>query len=108
MVLKPGQKVVVVDDLISTGGSVLNAVRAIDNTGAQVVGVVAVFTYQLQAAEQNFLANDLKYFAVTDYTTLIEEAKASNQISTDHLKSLQQWRQDPVKWSNDHKLNAVG
>ncbi len=107
-VLKPGQKVVVIDDLISTGGSVLNAVRAINNTGAQVIGVVAVFTYQLQAAEQNFLANDLKYYAVTDYTTLIKEAQATDQISADHLKSLQQWREDPMKWSKKHSLNTVG
>ncbi len=102
-VLKPGQKVVVIDDLISTGGSVLNAVRAVNNTGAQVIGVVAIFTYQLQAAEQNFLANDLKYYTVTDYTTLIQEAKQNDLISADHLKSLQEWREDPMKWSNDHR-----
>lgn len=101
-VLKKGQKVVVIDDLISTGGSVLNAVRAINNTGAQVIGVVAVFTYQLQAAEQNFLANNLKYYSVTDYSTLIQTAKENNLISTDHLKSLQQWRTDPVQWSKEH------
>ncbi len=102
-VLKPGQKVVVIDDLISTGGSVLNAVRAVNNTGAQVIGVVAIFTYQLQAAEQNFLANNLKYYTVTDYTTLIQEAKQNDLISADHLKSLQEWREDPMKWSNDHR-----
>lgn len=102
-VLKLGQKVVVIDDLISTGGSVLNAVRAVNNTGAQVIGVVAIFTYQLQAAEQNFLANDLKYYTVTDYTTLIQEAKQNDLISADHLKSLQEWREDPMKWSNDHR-----
>lgn len=107
-VLKPGQKVVVVDDLISTGGSVLNAVRAVNNTGAQVIGVVAVFTYQLQAAEQNFLANGLKYYAVTNYTTLIKVAEKTGQISTDHLKSLQQWREDPIKWSNDHQTSTAG
>ena len=73
-----------------------------------MIGVVAVFTYQLQAAEQNFLANDLKYFAVTDYSTLIAEAKANHQISADHLKSLQLWRENPVKWSDDHKFNAAG
>ncbi|WP_373842131.1 orotate phosphoribosyltransferase [Limosilactobacillus sp.] len=102
-VLKLGQKVVVIDDLISTGGSVLNAVRAVNNTGAQVIGVVAIFTYQLQAAEQNFLANNLKYYTVTDYTTLIQEAKQNDLISADHLKSLQEWREDPMKWSNDHR-----
>lgn len=100
-VLKEGQKVVVIDDLISTGGSVLNAVRAVNNAGGKVIGVVSVFTYDLPAAEQNFMANGLKYYSVTDYMTLIKVAKENNQISTDHLKSLQEWRKDPLSWSKE-------
>lgn len=102
-VLKEGQKVVVIDDLISTGGSVLNAVRAVNNAGGKVVGVVFVFTYGLPAAEQNFLANGLKYYAVTDYLTLIQVAKENDEISAEHLKSLQEWRKDPIQWSKDHE-----
>ncbi len=98
-VLKEGQKVVVIDDLISTGGSVLNAVQAVNNAGGKVIGVVSVFTYDLPAAEQNFMANGLKYYSVTDYMTLIKVAKENNQISADHLKSLQEWRKDPLSWS---------
>lgn len=98
-VLKEGQKVVVIDDLISTGGSVLNAVRVVNNAGGKVIGVVSVFTYDLPAAEQNFMANGLKYYSVTDYMTLIKVAKENNQISADHLKSLQEWRKDPLSWS---------
>lgn len=100
-ILKEGQKVVVIDDLISTGGSVLNAVRAVNNAGGKVIGVVSVFTYDLPAAEQNFMANGLKYYSVTDYMTLIKVAKENNQISTDHLKSLQEWRKDPLSWSKE-------
>ena len=100
-VLKEGQKVVVIDDLISTGGSVLNAVRAVNNAGGKVIGVVSVFTYDLPAAEQNFMANGLKYYSVTDYMTLIKVAKENNQISTDHLKSLQEWQKDPLSWSKE-------
>ena len=100
-VLKEGQKVVVIDDLISTGGSVLNAVRAVNNAGGKVIGVVSVFTYDLPAAEQNFMANGLKYYSVTDYMTLIKVAKENNQISVDHLKSLQEWRKDPLSWSKE-------
>lgn len=100
-VLKEGQKVVVIDDLISTGGSVLNAVRAVNNAGGKVIGVVSVFTYDLPAAEQNFMANGLKYYSVTDYMTLIKVAKENNQISTDHLKSLHEWRKDPLSWSKE-------
>lgn len=102
-VLKEGQKVVVIDDLISTGGSVLNAVRAVNNAGDKVIGVVSVFTYNLPAAEQNFMANGLKYYSVTDYMTLIKVAKENNQISADHLKSLQQWRKDPLSWSKEQE-----
>ena len=100
-ILKEGQKVVVIDDLISTGGSVLNAVRAVNNSGGKVIGVVSVFTYDLPAAEQNFMANGLKYYSVTDYMTLIKVAKENNQISADHLKSLQEWRKDPLSWSKE-------
>ncbi len=106
-VLHEGEKVVVIDDLISTGGSVLNAVHAVENEGAEVIGVVSIFTYQLQAAEQNFLSNDLQYFSVTNYTTLINLAKETGLISADHLKSLQQWREDPMKWSNNQQLQAI-
>ena len=101
-VLKEGQKVVVIDDLISTGGSVLNAVRAVNNAGGKVIGVVSVFTYDLPAAEQNFMANGLKYYSVTDYMTLIKVAKENDQISVDHLKSLQEWRKDPLSWSKEY------
>lgn len=100
-VLKEGQKVVVIDDLISTGGSVLNAVRAVNNAGGKVIGVVSVFTYDLPVADQNFMANGLKYYSVTDYMTLIKVAKENNQISADHLKSLQEWRKDPLSWSKE-------
>lgn len=100
--LKEGQRVVVIDDLISTGGSVLNAVRAVNNAGGKVVGVIAAFTYGLSAATQNFMANGLKYYAVTDYMTLINVAKEANEISDEHLKSLQEWRNDPLRWSKQH------
>lgn len=98
-VLKEGQQVVVIDDLISTGGSVLNAVRAVENAGGKVLGVVSVFTYGLPAAEQNFMANGLKYYSVTDYMTLIKIAEENNEISPEDIKSLHEWRRDPLAWS---------
>ncbi|MBB1062423.1 orotate phosphoribosyltransferase [Limosilactobacillus fastidiosus] len=106
-ILRPGEKVVVIDDLISTGGSVLNAVHAIESEGAEVIGVVSIFTYQLQAAEQNFMVNGLQYYSVTNYSTLVNLAKENGLINTDHLKSLQEWRKDPMKWSNQHGLLAL-
>ncbi|KRL27917.1 orotate phosphoribosyltransferase [Limosilactobacillus frumenti DSM 13145] len=107
-VIRAGQKVVVIDDLISTGSSVLNAAKAVEDAGGNVIGVVSVFTYQLQAAEQNFLANGLSYYSVTNYSTLINIAKENGDISADHLKSLQEWRQNPMAWSEQHKLAVVG
>lgn len=101
-VLKKGQKVVVVDDLISTGGSVLNAVAAVNKAGAEVIGVVSVFTYQLPAADDNFARHGLKYYSVTDYSTLVNVAQANGLISADHLASLNDWRRDPAVWSNQH------
>lgn len=105
-VIKPGAEVVVIDDLISTGGSVLNAVAAVNKAGAKVVGVVAVFTYQLPAAAQNFAAQGLKYYAVTNYPTLVNVAKEQGLISADHLASLNDWRQDPATWSKQHADKA--
>lgn len=105
-VIKPGAEVVVIDDLISTGGSVLNAVAAVNKAGAKVVGVVAVFTYQLPAADQNFAAQGLKYYAVTNYPTLVNVAKEQGLISADHLASLNDWRQDPATWSKQHADKA--
>jgi orotate phosphoribosyltransferase len=101
-VLTAGQRVVVIDDLISTGGSVLNAVRAVQQAGGEVVGVIAVFSYQLPAADQNFAAAGLNYYAVTNYPTLINVAKEDGLISAAHLSSLQDWRQDPAAWSAQH------
>lgn len=97
-VLKPGQKVVLIDDLISTGGSVLKAVDAVKNEGAEVQGVAAVFTYQLNAADENFGARGLDYFAVTDYSTLIDTAKAEDLITESDIESLKKWRENPNQW----------
>lgn len=104
-VVKAGQKVVVIDDLISTGGSVLNAVDAVNKAGAEVVGVVSVFTYQLPAADENFAAKGLEYYSVTNYSTLVEVAKENGLISEGHLASLHEWRQDPAAWSAKHGEN---
>ncbi|QZN93187.1 orotate phosphoribosyltransferase [Limosilactobacillus panis] len=101
-VLQAGEKVVVIDDLISTGGSVLNAVAAVNKAGATVIGVVSVFTYQLPAADKNFADAGLNYYSVTNYPTLVNVAKENGLISEDHLSSLNEWRQDPAAWSAKH------
>ena len=91
--LRPGMNVVVVEDLISTGGSSLNAVKAVEESGVTVLGVVAVFTYGLFKAKENF--NHMPLFTLSDYETLIEVAKEENYIKESDLVSLRRWRQDP-------------
>lgn len=81
-VLHPGAKTVVIDDLLSTGGSVLKAVKAAQNEGADVLGVGAIFSYQLQAIVDNFRQADLSYFTLTNYSELLEAAVETNYIST--------------------------
>lgn len=101
-VLKEGQKVVVIDDLLSTGGSVLKAAQAVNREGGQVLGVVAVFSYQLPALDQNFAEAGLSYQTVTNYTTLITQAEQKQLINQAQLASLHQWREDPQAWSDQH------
>lgn len=98
-VLKPGAKTVVIDDLLSTGGSVLKAVKAAQNEGADVLGVGAIFSYQLQAITDNFAAENLSYFTLTNYTELLEAAVENDYISADEQKVLAQWRLAPEKWN---------
>ena len=101
-VLYEGQRVVVIDDLISTGGSVLKAVKAVEKEGADVVGVVSVFTYELPAADDNFQQFGIPYYSVTNYTTLIETAEKTDLIDRTQMKDLHEWRKDPAAWSARH------
>lgn len=94
-VLHPGAKTVVIDDLLSTGGSVLKAVKAAQNEGADVLGVGAIFSYQLQAIVDNFRQADLSYFTLTNYSELLEAAVETNYISTTERAALEKWRHDP-------------
>lgn len=90
-VLKAEQKVVVIDDLISTGKSVLGAVQAVQKDNAKVVGVAGIFSYQLVAADVNFKQAQIPLQTVTNYSTLIKVAKAENKISDAELAILKDW-----------------
>ncbi|WP_225047230.1 orotate phosphoribosyltransferase [Lacticaseibacillus kribbianus] len=94
----PGQKLVLIDDLLSTGGSVLKAAAAAQKEGAVVIGVVAIFSYQLPAATQNFSAAGIPFTTLTNYTSLIHEAKAAGTIDEAELALLKAWREDPAAW----------
>ena len=96
--LQPGQRVVVVEDLISTGGSSLKAVEALRQAGAQVAGMVAIFSYGFQLAEDNFRDAGVALRTLTDYHTLIETALESGDILPGQVDLLQEWRKNPGQW----------
>lgn len=94
-----GQKVVVVEDLISTGGSSLNAVKALRDAGCEVLGLVAIFSYGFDLAEQNFRDAGCSFYTLTDYHHVIDAALKRNFIGSHEMESLRAWRQRPEVWS---------
>ena len=96
--LEKGQSVIVIEDLISTGGSSLKAVEAIREAGCTVKGMVAIFTYGFDEATDNFKKANCVVKTLTDYNILIEEALKKNYISEKDVESLKAWRKDPAKW----------
>ncbi|MDY5059984.1 orotate phosphoribosyltransferase [Staphylococcus simulans] len=87
-----GKKIVVVEDLISTGGSSLVAAEALKEAGAEVLGVVAIFTYGLAKADQMFKDADVPFYTLSDYNELIDVAKEQGKISESDIQSLVEWR----------------
>lgn len=96
--LRQGQKVVVVEDLVSTGKSSLKAVQAIRNAGCEVVGMVALFTYGFPLAEENFANEGVKLITLSDYNAMLDVALKTNYISEKDLGTLRRWREDPANW----------
>lgn len=92
------QKVVVVEDLVSTGGSSLKAVDALRASGFQVIGMVSVFNYGFDLAVRNFYEADLSLISLSDYGHLIAQAVAKNYVADAELISLKAWRVDPAHW----------
>jgi orotate phosphoribosyltransferase len=93
-----GQKVVVIEDLISTGGSSLGAVRALREAGCEVMGMIAIFTYEFEKASDGFAAGNIELHTLSNYSTLIETAVKSGYISASEVETLKEWRNDPSKW----------
>ncbi|WP_455223940.1 orotate phosphoribosyltransferase [Granulicatella sp.] len=87
-----GQKVVIIEDLISTGLSSLKVAKALREAGAEVLGVVAIFSYELTKAHEAFSHSEVEYVTLTNYPVLVEEAVASNFIHQDDVEKLLEWR----------------
>ncbi len=92
---KPGQKVVVIEDLISTGGSSLASVEALREAGCEVLGIAAIFTYELEAAKKALASLEVKAHALTTFSDLAEVAATNGTISAQDLDKLEQWRRNP-------------
>ncbi|HAV30081.1 MAG TPA: orotate phosphoribosyltransferase [Saprospirales bacterium] len=92
------KKVLVVEDLISTGGSSIQAVEALRAEGIEVVGVIALFSYEFEKAKKNFEAANCPYLTVSGYSTMLTQAKKTNYITDEEYATLQDWSKDPSGW----------
>ena len=97
--LKPGMKVVVVEDLISTGGSSLKAVEAIRKDGSEVIGMVASYTYGFPVAREAFEQAGVELVTLTDYEHVVAEALETGYIAEGDVELLNEWRRDPAHWN---------
>ena len=99
-IINSGQSVVIIEDLVSTGKSSLNAVEALREKGAVVKGMLAIFTYGMEVAAENFKNNKCELFTLTNYNALIQKAAEENYIREEDLASLLEWKSNPQAWSD--------
>lgn len=95
------QKVVVIEDLISTGGSSLKVVKALQEANVQVEGLVAIFNYGFEQAKQAFENSGVPFYALSNYSALLVEAVYKDYVSEEDMASLQEWRLQPDKWGRE-------
>jgi len=95
---KPGQKVVVIEDLISTGGSSLSAVKALREAGCVVMGMAAIFTYEFKKAADGFDAENCRLFTLSNYSVLVDSALSTGYIGDAETETLKNWRINPESW----------
>jgi orotate phosphoribosyltransferase len=97
--LEAGKNVVVIEDLISTGKSSLQAVEALKANGANVLGMAAIFTYEFQISADNFKKADIELTTLSNYSALLDAAVQQNYISNSDLETLKKWRENPSEWN---------
>ncbi len=96
--LKPDQKVVVIEDLVSTGESSLKAAEAVNNFGGKVIGMLSIFTYNFDVAKEKFKKANIELTPLSNYQVLIDTALEAGEISKDQIETLMEWRKDPANW----------
>ncbi|MEQ8903946.1 orotate phosphoribosyltransferase [Ekhidna sp.] len=95
-----GQKVLLIEDLVSTGGSSLAAAEALREAGAEVVGMMAIFTYGFQVSEDNFQEKGVNLVVLSDYNHLLDHAQDERMFENEVLKTLKEWRENPGNWKS--------
>ncbi|HAI75842.1 MAG TPA: orotate phosphoribosyltransferase [Microscillaceae bacterium] len=98
--IDPQQKVVVIEDVLSTGQSSIKAVQALREAGLEVLGIVAIFTYGFDLMEQNFQEANIPYYTLTDYTTLLSVYAKKFDLSESIMATLHEWRKNPQQWQS--------
>lgn len=99
--IQPGTKLVIIEDLVSTGGSSLSAAEAVRNYGAEVLGMLAIFSYNFPVAAKNFQEANIELTTLSNYNLLLKLAYESGDINEAQLESLNNWRKSPETWGND-------
>ncbi|MCD8509629.1 MAG: orotate phosphoribosyltransferase [Bacillus sp. (in: Bacteria)] len=103
-VLKEGSKVVVIEDLISTGGSSIQAANGVREAGGEVLGVCAIFTYEFDLAKEAFDGAEIPFSTLTTYSKLLDEAVKMESIKAEDLPLLQEWRANPKQWAGANEV----
>jgi orotate phosphoribosyltransferase len=104
--VRPGQKVVILEDLVSTGGSSLQAAEAIRAAGMEVLGMISIFTYGFPLSEDNFKAHNMDLWYLSDYSTMIDLGVENGSIKDDQLATLKAWRSNPAQWGQPNEEAA--
>lgn len=97
--LRPGLKVVVIEDIVSSGNTSMKAVHAVRNAGCDVIGIVALFNYEFRMAAETFEKEGLKFFALCNYHAMLSTALEINHITPDDVEALRRWHRDPISWA---------
>lgn len=100
--LEGGQKVVMIEDLFSTGGSAIKAADALKDINVEIKGILAIFTYGFEIAKQNFQSANLHFDTLADYEDMIAAAIETNYIDQDQMELLREWRKDPSVWYDNN------
>lgn len=103
--LKPGSKVVVIEDQISTGGAMIKAVEAISNVGCEVIGMLSIFNFEFPEALKRFRDVGIPLISLLSYSTMIDVAKEIQYIEPSDVETLHEWRRDPASWTPADKMN---